>query len=85
MAETTGPVLATGFIVLANESLFNGKPFDWRVLVATGFATGFFAIIEKPAPQAAKLLAYTGLVAVLFTRINGTKAPAESFLDWWTK
>lgn len=86
MAQTTGPVLATGGIVMLNRSVFNGKPFDWRILAATAFATGFFAIVEKPFPKAAEALAWTALVAVLFTRVQpDVKAPAESFLTWWNK
>jgi predicted phosphatase len=85
MSESIGPVLATGLIVTANKALFNDEGVDWRVIAATGFAAGFFTIIEKPFPDAAKMLAWTGLVTVLFTRVNNKPSPTENFLKWWNK
>lgn len=85
MAETTGPILALGAITVANQSIFHDEPINWRVPVATGFAALMFIPLEKAAPTAAKMLAWTAVVAVLFTRINGVPSPTESFLNWWEK
>lgn len=83
MAQTTGPMLAIGAITALNQSVINDRDFDWRLPVAVGVASGFFALAEKAAPQAAKMGAYAALVTVLFTRINGVPSPTESFLKWW--
>lgn len=83
MSETTGPILAVGGITILNQTVLHNKPMDWRIPIATGVATGFFALLERGAPQAARLAAYTALVTVLFTRINNVPSPTESFLSWW--
>lgn len=83
MATTTGPVLAIGAITALNQSVLHDKPFDWRIPVATGVAAGFFALIEKGAPEAARMAAYAALLTILFTRINDVASPTESFLSWW--
>lgn len=83
MSETTGPILAVGAVTVINQTVFHGRPMDWRIPVATGVAAAGFSLLERAAPQAAKLAAYTALVAVLFTRMNGVPSPTESFLSWW--
>lgn len=83
MAETTGPILAVGGVTVLNQTVLHGKPMDWRIPIATGVACGGFALLERGAPQAARMAAYTALLAVLFTRINNVPSPTESFLSWW--
>lgn len=83
MAETTGPILAIGAVTILNQTVLHGRPMDWRIPIAAGVATAGFGLLERAAPQAAKLAAYTALVTVLFTRINGVPSPTESFLNWW--
>lgn len=84
MARSTGPILAIGGITIANNSLFNGEPLDWRVVVATGGAAMLFALVEKASPELAVGLAYVALVTILFARTNPRiPAPAESALKWW--
>lgn len=83
MAQTTGPVLAIGAITMVNQSILHDEPVDWRVPIATGVAAGFFALLEKPFPEAAKMLAYAALVTIMVSRIDGVESPTESFLDWW--
>lgn len=83
MAETTGPIIATGAVTILNQTVLHGRPMDWRIPIATGVAVGAFALVEKGAPQAARLAAYAALITVLFTRINGIPSPTESFLSWW--
>ncbi len=84
MATTTGPVLALGAITVANRTVFNGQPMDWRVPIATAIAAGMFALAEKAMPRAAAALAWTALVAVVLTRVDPTvPAPVESALAWW--
>lgn len=85
MAETTGPILALGAITVANQSIFHDEPMNWRVVVATGFAAIAFIPLENAVPKTAKMLAWTAVVAVLFTRINDNPSPTESFLEWWDK
>lgn len=84
MARSTGPILAIGGITIANQTLFNGKPLDWRVVVATGGAAMLFALVEKASPEVAVGLAYIGLVTILFARVDPkVPSPAESALKWW--
>lgn len=83
MSETTGPILAIGAVTVLNQTILHGRPMDWRIPIATGVATAGFSLLERGAPQAARLAAYAALVTVLFSRINGVPSPTESFLSWW--
>lgn len=84
MSKTTGPVLATGALTVANQTVFHNQPMDWRVPIATGLAAIGFSLAEKAWPQGAEILAWTALVTVLVTRINPkVPSPAESALAWW--
>ncbi len=86
MAQSTGPILAIGAITLANETIVAGKPIDWRVPIATGIAAGMFALIEKGWRDGAVMLAYVGLVTVLFVRVDPkVPAPVESFNNWYNQ
>jgi hypothetical protein len=86
MSRTIGPVLATGALTIANQTVFNGKPMDWRVPIATGLAAIGFSIIERPAPELAVILAWTTFLTVLLTRTNPTvPSPVESAVTWWKK
>lgn len=82
--KTTGPVLAIGAITLANNVLFNDKPFDWRVPIATGISTGAFALAEKAWPKGAIALAWMALVTILITRVDPkVPSPVETLNNWW--
>ncbi len=84
MSESTGPVLAIGAITIANQSVFNGKPVDMRVAIATGIAAGVFALGDKATGGFTAKIAWLALVAVVLTRVDpNTPAPAESALKWW--
>jgi len=84
MARSTGPILAIGGITIANQTLLNGKPLDWRVIVATGGAAMVFSLVERASPELAVGLAYIGLVTILFARVDPkVPSPAESALKWW--
>jgi hypothetical protein len=80
MAQSTGPILAIGAITVGNNVIANNKPMDWRVPIATGIAAAMFALAEKGWKDGAVMLAYVGLVTVLFVRIDpSVPAPVESF------
>lgn len=82
--KTTGPVLAMGAITMANNVLFNGKDFDWRVPIATGIATGAFALAEKAWEKGAVALAWMALVTILITRVDPkVPSPVETLNNWW--
>lgn len=86
MAATTGPVLAMGAITLANQVLFNSRPIDWRIPIATGFTAIGFALLEKASAPLAQGVAWLALVAVLFVRLQpDVKAPAESAVEWFNQ
>ena len=82
MAQSTGPILAIGGITVFNEVVLHTQPFNWKVPIATGIAALAFAGLEKVSSELAVGLAYVGLVAILFTRVNpAVPAPAESLAD----
>lgn len=82
--KTTGPVLAIGAITMANNVLFNDKAFDWRVPIATGIATGVFALAEKAWEKGAVALAWMALVTILITRVDPkVPSPVETLNNWW--
>lgn len=84
MAKSTGPILAIGAITVANQTLLNGQPLDWRVPVATGLAAAVFALVEKGSEELAVGLAYVALATLLFSRTNPkVPSPAETMLKWW--
>lgn len=83
MSETTGPILAIAGVTVLNQTVLHKKSMDWRIPIAAGVAAGGFALLERAAPQAARMAVYAALVTVLFTRINGVPSPTESFLTWW--
>lgn len=86
MARSTGPILAVGAITLANQSVVNGQPINWRVPVATGIAASMFALAEKGWEEGAVALAWLSLISVLFVRIQpNTPSPTESFVKWWNQ
>lgn len=86
MSATTGIVLAMGGITVANASIFHDEPVDWRIPIATGLLALGFSGAERIAPQAAVMLAWTGLAVVVLTRVNpSVPSPAESALAWWNK
>ena len=86
MARSTMPILAVGGITLMNQTILNGQEIDWRVPVATAFAAGAFALIEKPAPTLAVGVAWIALLTVLLARVDPTTpAPVETLLKAWNK
>jgi hypothetical protein len=86
MAASTGPILAVGAITLANRVVFNNKPMDWKVPIATGIAAVLFAGAERAVGDVAAKLAYLALITVVFVRIDpSTPSPAESALAWFNE
>lgn len=86
MSRTTGPVLALGAITVVNSTVFNGRPMDWRIPIATGLAAVGFGLAERAFPDGAQVLAWTALLTTLVTRIEpGTPSPVESAVTWWTQ
>lgn len=86
MSRTLGPILATGAVTIANATVFNGKPMDWRVPIATGLAAIGFNLAEKAAPDVAVVLAWTTFLTVVLTRVDpNVPSPAESAKRWWEK
>lgn len=84
MARSTGPILAVGAITMANQTLLNGKPIDYRVPIAAGLTAAGFALLEKGWEDGAVALAYLALLSVIFVRLEpSTPAPVESLLKWW--
>jgi hypothetical protein len=86
MAATTGPIVAVGAITMANRSVFNNMPVDWRVPVATAIAAGLFSLAEKAIGGAAVALAWLALAAVVLTRVDpAVPSPAESAVKWFNE
>jgi hypothetical protein len=83
MSQTIGPILATGALTMANQSIFHDQPVNWRIPVATGLAAVGFSFAEKAWPQGARMLAWTVLITVLITRTSTVPSPVESAVSWW--
>jgi hypothetical protein len=81
MAKSTGPALMIGGITMFNDVILNNQAFNWHIPVATGIVALGLAGLEHLSPELAVGLAWTALVAILFTRVNpAVPAPAESML-----
>lgn len=86
VSMTTGPVLAIGAVTMVNQSVFHDRPVDWRVPIATGLLAVGFTLFERIDSKTAQIFAWTGLVAVLVSRMDPSlPSPAESALQWWNK
>jgi predicted membrane-bound dolichyl-phosphate-mannose-protein mannosyltransferase len=86
MAESTGPILAIGAMTLANRSVFNDEPMDWKVPIGTAIAAVLFAGAERAVGRTAVYMAYLALVTATFARVDpSVPAPAESALKWFNE
>jgi hypothetical protein len=86
MAASTGPILAVGVITLANRSVFNDQPVDWKVPIATAMAAVLFAGAERAVGRPAVGVAYLALVTVVLARVDpAVPSPAESALRWFNE
>jgi hypothetical protein len=90
MAASTGIVLASGGITLANLFLFDSQPKadPWneaaKVFVATGVVAGTLAVLERPAPDLAVMMGWAIFFGMMITRLNpDVPSPTERFIDWW--
>jgi hypothetical protein len=86
MSRTLGPILATGAVTIANQTIFHGEEMDWRVPIATGLAAIGFTLAERVAPEVAVILAWTTFITVMLSRTNPkVPSPVESAVTWWEK
>lgn len=86
MAASTGPVLAIGAITIANRTVFNDQPMDWKVPIATGIAAVLFSGMERAVGKSAVTLAYLALVTCVLARVDPkVPSPAESALSWFNE
>lgn len=87
MARSTGPIIAAGAIVLANDVIANGRPLDaqeYKIIVGAAVAAGGLALVERVSAELAVGVAWVALVTVLFTRMKpGVPSPTESLLNWY--
>jgi hypothetical protein len=86
MAESTGPILAIGALTIANRTVFNDEPMDWKVPIGTGIAAVLFAGMERAVGRTAVWVAYLALVTVTLARVDSSvPSPAESALRWFNE
>lgn len=86
MAASTGPILAIGAITIANRTVFNDEPMDWKVPIGAGIAAVLFAGAERALGDVTVKLAYLALITVVFARVDPkVPSPAESALDWFNE
>jgi len=86
MARSTGPILAVGAVTIVNQVIVHKQPMDWRVPIATGFAAGAFALMERGWEAGAVGLAWLALFTTLFVRLQpGVPSPVESFVEFWER
>lgn len=86
MAESTGPILAIGALTVANRTVFNDKPMDWKVPIATAIAAVLFSGAERAVGRAPVYVAYLALITVSLARVDpSVPSPAESALRWFNE
>lgn len=69
---------------MLNQNIFHNQPVDWRIPIATGFAAGAFALMEKALPEFTIAVAWLAVGAILITRVNpAVPSPTESALTWF--
>lgn len=86
MAESTGPILAIGAITLANRTVFNDEPMEWKIPIATALAAVLFSGAERAVGRGAVAVAYLALVTIVFARVDpAVPAPAETALKWFNE
>jgi hypothetical protein len=87
VAASTGIVLSIGAITVANRTVFNGQPMDWRPVIATGIVAVMLSGAETMiGPEIPRALAMVALVTVVFSRVDPrVPSPAESALNWYNK
>jgi hypothetical protein len=83
--RSTGPILAAGAISLANHSLLNSEPINWKIPVATGIAAIMVGGIEKIWPEGGLAMGAMLLVAVLFVPVGNKPSPIENLVSFLQK
>lgn len=84
MSKTTGIVLATGGITIANLTVFHGQPMNWRIPIATGLTAIGFSLAERVWPTGAVLMAWTGFLSVMLSRVDpNVPSPVESAVEFY--
>lgn len=78
MAASTGPVLAAGAITAANELLFGGGKFNWRIVPATAGLALALGALERIAPSFAVGLGWLCVATVLIVPVGGAPTPIEN-------
>lgn len=79
MAASTGIVLAMGAIVLANQTLAQKKPFNFKIALATGILALAMGGLDAVSPDLATGLALIAFTTAMIAPIGG-QSPAESLL-----
>lgn len=87
MSRSTGPVLATTGITLANQLVFDDGPPDWNaaaaVALAGGLVAGVLSVVESAAPDLAVGLAWVAFATMLLAPVGGRPSPVERAATWW--
>jgi len=85
MARSTGPLLASGAIIIGNNVIVHGQPMDWKKPLQFGVLAVVFAGAEH-IPGAEFFvagIAWIVVVGVVLTRTNpNVPSPAEAFAKW---
>jgi hypothetical protein len=96
MSRSTGPILATGAVTLANtfliasegEGVAEGDRWGTaaKVVVATGLVAGGLTVLERPMPDLAVALGWAVFAGMMLTRLDpALPSPTERILDWWAE
>lgn len=86
MAESTGIVVATGLVTLANDALFaplaSGKPatasVNWRIVPAVAGLAVALDLLERIAPKFAIGLAWLAFATAMVVPIGNAPTPLEN-------
>ena len=82
MAASTGIVLAMGAIVLANDTIVNKRPLDFKVALATVVLALALAAVDKASPELATGIAAIAFATAMITPFGGRKPPVQSLLGY---
>jgi len=85
MADSTGPILAAGGIVLgARVVTGDDDPAEMiRIALSTGIAAVGLSLLGQGSPALARGIGMMSLVTVIFVPVGGKKTPIQILLEWY--
>jgi hypothetical protein len=85
VAESTGPILAAGGIVLGSRIVTGDDDTAemLRIALSTGIAAVGLSLLEQGSPALARGIGMLSLMTVLFVPLGKKPTPVEIILRWY--